>query len=594
MPHSARPKQGNGVFRFFLPRARPHAGRLALAGAALLLSVVFHLARPWPLKLVFDYVILPGRTAHWNLGPSTVLLLACAAALLIAFAFSSVEYAHTILSARVAQSIVRRVREDLFLQVQRLSLGFHTRTRSGDLLSRMLRDVNKLRDFMTDSAVQFAAESVFVAGMMMVMFLLDARLAVLTTALFPLMFIAMAKFSGEVRQLTRRRLEKEGQVASLFGETLAAVREVHLFSAHHSGSAQFDRENRGSARAELRTVRAKQKLLRSVELVSAAGTAAVMWYGAHRALAGHLTPGDLVVFITYLKSLYKPLRRIATLAVQASRAAASAERVAEILEIEPEVRETPGARSAPPFAGAIEYRNVGFGYGPQPLLSDVSFRVEPGQIAAIVGPSGAGKSTLAALLPRLYDPTCGSILIDGCDNRSFTLPSLRAQVAVVPQDPILLGSTIRESIVFGLPSPSEEQIQEASRLAAADEFIGRLPRGLDTPLGERGCDLSGGERRRLAMARAFLRDAPIVILDEPLTGLDAVSERLVLDALRKLLSGKTALLITHKLSSVAIADQVIVLDRGRIVERGSPIHLLATGGLFQRMSHLQGIGGFIK
>jgi len=594
MPPSARPKPVTGVVRFLLPRARRHAGRLALAGLALLLSVLLHLARPWPLKLVFDYVIFPGRKTPWSLDSSSVLLLACAAALLIAVAFSSVEYTHSVLSARVAQSIIRRVREDLFLQVQRLSLGFHTRTRSGDLLSRMLRDVNQLRDFLTDSAVQFAAESVFVAGMLTVMFLLDARLAALTTALFPLMFIAMARFSGEVRQLSRRRLEKEGQVASLFGETLAAIREVHLFSAQHGGFGEFDRENRGSAKAELRTVRAKQKLLRSVELVSAAGTAGMMWYGAHRVLAGHLTPGDLVVFLTYLKSLYKPLRRMATLAIQASRAAASAERVVEILELEPEVREAPGARGAPQFIGAIEYRSVGFGYGPHPLLGDVSFRVEPGQIAAIVGPSGAGKSTLAALLPRLYDPTCGSILIDGCDNRSFTLASLRAQVAVVPQDPILLGNTIRESIVFGLPSPTEEQIRDATRLAAAEQFIDRLPRGLDTPLGERGCDLSGGERRRLAMARAFLRDAPIVILDEPLTGLDAVSERLVLDALKKLLSGKTALLITHKLSSVAIADLVIVLDRGRIVERGSPIHLLTTGGLFQRMSHLQGIGGVIQ
>jgi len=584
MPADMPPPSAAQICRYFLPYLRPYRGKLALAGVFLLLSVLMHLARPWPLKFIFDRVLLgaPGSDR------TKTLLLACAGFLLVAVLYGVAEYFHTILAAGAGQSAVYRLRNQLYAHIQRLSLSFHSRTKSGDLLSRLTNEVNQLRDFLSDSLLQLVSESLFVAGMITVMFLMDWRLTLAGLLLFPLLAVSIRHFSGRIRRLTRKRLQREGQVASLFNETLAAIEAVHLFSGEAQEARRFEEENRRSFKADLKALRSQSKLLRVVEVVTAIGTCCVLWWGARRVLAGALTPGDLLVFIAYLKNLHKPVRRIAQLAVQSSKALASAERVAQILRTEPEIRDAPDAIAAPPLRGAVEFRNVTFAYQPPRLALDgIYFRVEPGQTVAITGPSGAGKSTLASLLPRLYDPLHGAVLIDGVDIRRYTLASLRDQISVVPQNPILFGSTIRENIAYGDPDADDKAIHLAARLARADEFIEQLPHGYDTVLGERGATLSGGQRQRIAIARALLRDAPIVLLDEPMTGLDLPSERLILEALRNLLQNKTAFLIAHRLTTILESDLVVVLDAGRVVEIGLPHQLYQANGYFRKLAELQ-------
>ena len=574
------------LYRYYWEFIRPHRGKLVLSGLFLMGSVLMHLARPWPLKIIFDYVIL-SKKGHLRWDPMTILAAACVAFVVIAMLFGLLEYLHTLLAAEAGQKVIQSIRSRLYLHVQRLSLGFHNRTKSGDLLSRLVKEVNQLRDFLTDAALQLISESIFLAGMIVVLFVMDWRLALASMLLFPLVLASIYRFSGQIRGHTRKRLEREGKVASLFNETLAAMQVVQLFSPDGKEARRFEEENQKSYKADMRTLRSKSKLLRTVEVGTAVGTCFVLWWGAKRVLAGILTPGDLLVFIAYLKSMYKPIRRVAQLSVQATQSLAAAERVAEILRTEPEIQDAPDAVPAPPFRGEIEFRDVTFSYeSGRYALHNINLRLEPGQTIAVTGASGAGKSTLVSLIPRLYDPTAGSVLIDGTDLRRYKVSSLRDQITVVPQNPMLFGSTIRENIAYGDPAADDKAIRLAARLAHAEEFIEELPGGYDSVVGERGCSLSGGQRQRIAIARALLRDARIVILDEPMTGLDLVSEGLILKGLENLLRQRTTFLIAHRLSTMLKADLVLVLESGRIVELGNPQELFRANGHFRKLSEM--------
>ena len=583
-------KRPASVFRQYTGYLRPHWGRLALAAVLLLGSVAMHLARPWPLKVIFDYVLIPSHSgAQYSflsgLDASAILLAACGAIILLALAYSYLDYFSTMLAAQVGQKIVCSIREELYRQIQRLSMGFHSKSKAGDLLSRLIRDVNQLRDFLSDSVIQLASETAFLFGMVAVMLIMDWQLALLSFCLYPLLIYWIARISGEIGHTTRKRLDKESKVASMFSETLIAIREVQLFVGRRDDQRRFDEENLHSYKAEMKTLRSKNRLLRLAEVVGAVGMCLVLWFGTRRVLAGGLTAGDLLVFITYLKSIQKPLRRIASLAVQGSKTAASADRVMEILSAEADIKDEPGAVPAPVFRGDVEFRDVQFAYGGQRnTLVGVSFRVHPGQIVAIAGSSGAGKTTLISLIARLYDPTSGAVLFDGVDARRYTIASLRAQIAVVPQDPVLVGATIRENIAFGDSSASIEDIVRSARMAGADEFIERFPLGYDAVVGERGTTLSGGQRRRIAIARALLRDTPIVILDEATTGLDEETELKVLRELKSVLRDKTVFLIAHRLSSVLDIDLVVMMKGGRVVEAGTPDQLLRDSAEFRDLA----------
>lgn len=582
------------VFSFFSKYIRKHAGRLAVAGGAMVAAAVMSLARPWPMKFIFDYVLFDKITdltppgVLENAGPLEILALACASVIAVAILFGSFEYVQTISAATVGQKIIYSLRSRLYTHVQRLSLSYHTRTHTGDLLSRLLREVNQLRNFLTESALQLASESFLASGLIVVMFWLNWRLALMSLAVFPLVLWAIVHFSGAIRGHTRRRLRKESEVASMFADTLAAIQEVHLFGGDDGERNKFKSENRSSYRAELRAAKSKGRLMRVVEILAACGLCAVLWFGARDVMSGAMTPGDLLVFVSYLRTLFKPVRRVARLSVQASKAVASAERVIEVLETEPEIQDSPDAIEAPPFKGAIEFRDVNFSYeqGRQTLFG-INLKLEAGSRLVLLGPSGVGKSTLVSLIPRLYDPDSGQVLIDGADVRDFTMSSLREQISVVPQEAALFSGSCRDNIAYANPAADDRAIQRAARLACADEFIEKLPDGYDTEIGENGARLSGGQRQRLAIARAMLRNTPIVILDEPMKGVDLEAEGQILKALDNLLHERTACIIAHRLSTLFRADIVVVLDKGGILECGSPRSLYGASGRFREFAEMQ-------
>jgi ATP-binding cassette, subfamily B, bacterial len=580
------------IYRYYAKYLKRHRRKLILSAFCLAGAIILHLARPWPLKFIFDYVLLDGAVssslpfAGWD--RTYILMFSCIAVVLISAFYGIFEYLYTMTAAGVGQKMAFTVRGRLYAHIQSLSLGFHGRSKSGDLLSRLIKDVNQLRDFLTDSALSIISESIIVTGMILVMFWIDWRLTLISLLLFPLVLLSIGRFSSRVRGITRKRLEREGKIASAFNETLAAIQVVQLFSNRDRETSRFEEENRQSYKAEMRSLRLKSKLLRLVDVLSALGTCLVLWWGGKRVLGGQLSPGDLLVFVSYLKTMYKPVRRIASLSVQTSKTLAAAERVMQILRTEPEVRDAPDAVQAPRFRGEIEFSGVCFGYDSHALaLENIDIRVKAGQTLALVGGSGAGKSTLASLIPRLHDPSIGVIKVDGTDIRRYTLTSLREQITVVPQEPMLFGSTILDNIAYGSPKADRKSVRLAAQLAHAQEFIEKLPRGYDTEVGERGATLSGGQKQRIAIARAVLRSTPIVILDEPMTGLDVVSESLILEALRNLLRERTAIVIAHRLTTILNSDLVAVMDNGRILEIGSPRQLFEAKGPFRKLSDLQ-------
>ena len=582
------------VVLFFLKYVKQHWGKLSAAGVCLIAAIAMQLARPWPLKVIFDFVLMPEAKTNAGLDfllgydRMTILAGACCAVVVIAILQGTFQYLQLILAGGAGQQMIYTIRRRLYNHIQRLSLGFHNRSQSGDLLSRMIKEVAQLRDFLSQSAVQLAGDFILVAGLIAVMLALDWRMTLLSLLLFPLLFFLIAHFTGQIRGFTRKRLEREGRVASLFSETLAAIQEVQLYSSEEEEQRRFRQQSRASLKADMRALRSKGKLLRGVEMVTAVGTCLVLWWGVRQVVSGVLTPGDLLVFLAYLKSLYKPIRKIANVSVQAAKAVVAAERIMEIFQTEAEIQDAPDAIEAPNFRGDVEYRDVSFQYeAGKTVLHNVALRIPAGTTVALLGHSGAGKSTLISLVPRLYDPVKGAVLIDGVDIRRYTLASLRDQVTVMPQGPVLFGSSIRENIAYGDPSAGEKQLLRAVRLAQAEEFIEQLPEGYDTVIGERGARLSGGQRQRIAIARALLRDTPIVVLDEPMTGVDPASEALILKGLDSLLRDRTVFVIAHRISTVLNADLAIVMNAGRVVEVGPPQELFQARGHFRALAENQ-------
>jgi ATP-binding cassette subfamily B protein len=577
------------LWRYFLPQIAPHWRMLAGAIACGLGAVGMQLLRPWPLKLVFDRILLPtaggSPEASFFDGLSSDGLLAvlCAGLLGIALLWGLLSYGQIFLTARAGQGLVFGLRERAHAHLQRLSLGFHQRRRKGDLLMRLTGDINVLRDMMVDALVQGVSATLLLATMLTILVSMDWRLALVVAALLPPLTVTAFRFSGRIREAAQRQRKQEGRIAAAVSETLHGMRLIQAFGGARFRDKRFRYGNRRSLRAGLRTTRLEASMARLIEVLLAAGTAAVFWYGVRRVQAGALSAGDLLVFISYAQSSFKPLRRLARVSSRTAKAVVCAGRVRELLREPVEVHDRPDAKRLRHCRGAIEFRRVRFSYAEGGrVLNRIDLTVRSGSFVGIVGPSGAGKSTVLGLLLRLFDPQRGRIRLDGKDLRRYRLESLRSQIGVVMQEPFLFGDTVRENIAFGRPAASEIEILRAAKLADAYGFVARLPEGLDTPIAEAGASLSAGQRQRLAIARAFLRQAPILLLDEPATGLDAAAERKVLAALDRLREGRTTLMVSHKLSAVSAADQILVVRRGRIRERGDHTDLLAAGGWYAR------------
>jgi ATP-binding cassette subfamily B protein/subfamily B ATP-binding cassette protein MsbA len=571
----------------------PHRRDVAVVLAMTAVGVGLEVLRPWPVKLLVDHVLgqlppsgpaagplpwLPGAAGRHGL-----LAWVAVGTVLIFFASTVIAMVQTRASVRLGQRMVYELGADLFLHLQRLSLLFHTRRAVGDTIARVTGDPYGLQTMVNGALLPLLQSLVMLAAMFVVMWRLEPTLTVLALGVVPLLGLAIRLLGKSMQERTRERRELEGQMMSVVHQALGALPVVQAFTREEAEHARFLDYAAKTVTAYERSTRADMTFKLVVGLVTAVGTAGTMWLGAHYALEGRLSVGTILVFVSYLGSLYGPVNAIAYTAATLRYTAANAERVLEVLDTAPDVRDRPDARDVR-LQGHLRFERVRFGYEPdRPVVGDVSFEARPGEVVAVVGPTGAGKSSLVSLLVRFFDPWEGAIKVDGHDIRDLRLRSLRQQVAVVLQEPFILPLTIAENIAYGRPDASMDDIRAAAAAANADEFIRRLPRGYDTVIGEHGATLSGGEKQRLAIARALVKDAPILVLDEPTSALDARTESLLLDALDRLMKGRTTLVIAHRLSTIRHADQIVVLEHGRIVEHGRHDALVALGGLYSAL-----------
>ena len=575
----------------------PHLGKQWLlvvsALGALFAQVGLQLLEPWPLKFVFDRVITPPKGGSGiplldALDPLVVLTLAAIGLVAVTGLRALASYACTVGFALVGNRVLTDVRSALYRHLQYLSLSFHARQKSGELALRVTSDVGVINDVAVTAVLPIAASVLVLLGMVGLMLWLRWELAVLALATAPLFWLRTTKLSRLIQDASRKQRQRDGAMAATAVESIGAIKIVQALSLERVFSEAFSNANAKSLRAGVRASRLSASLERSVDLLVAIATALVLWYGAVLVLRHALTAGDLLVFLSYLKSGLRPARDFAKYSGRLAKATAAGERVVDVLEKTPEVRDLPGARHAPTFLGAVRFDQVSFAYeAGRGALEDVSFEARPGQRVAVTGVSGSGKSTLVSLVLRLYDPEQGAVTIDGRDVREYTLESLRSQISVVLQDTILFSASVRDNIRYGAPGASEAEIGAAALLSSAHSFIEAFPDGYDTMVGERGVTLSGGQRQRIALARAAVRRSSILILDEPTTGLDGENARAVTHGLEAIARGRTTLIVSHDLELVSRADLILFLDGGRVLERGTHDELMRTGGRYAYAYRLQ-------
>ncbi len=578
--------------------------RMTIAGMALMLAgAVLGLLQPWPLKFILNVVATKsappgfllaaqGFIAHLiPIGNNKLGLigLLCLALLLISLGSAAITVVSTWLLISSGLRMVFKLRCRVFEHIQRLPVSFHDSTTVGDSLYRITWDTYSVQSLFNEGLVPGISSMVTLVGIAVVMIGQDWSIAVVTLIIGGLLLVLVRRLEKPTTELSTRVHENESRVSTRVEQTLGGIRAVQAFGREAHESSRFAHQARESLKANLRLTILQTASQSGVAVLFACGTAVVIWMTARRVLAGELSPGDIVLMVGYTALLFKPLETLSYTASSIQGSVAGAHRVFEILDNKSSICDSPAAVAIKtPTAGKIEFDQVSFGYRPdQHVLTDVRLTIPAGSSVAMVGPSGAGKTTLASLIVRFYDPVQGRILLDGVDLRNITLESLRRQIAIVPQEPVLFDVSIQENIAYSRPEATVEQIQTAARAAGAWDFIQALPQGLATPIGERGVMLSGGQRQRLSLARAFLKDARIIVLDEPTTGLDAQTEADFLLTLQRLMVGRTTIIIAHHLHTVRQVDQIVVLREGRLIQTGTHEQLLRQDGLYRHLYELQ-------
>ena len=578
----------------FMPFLAPRRKGLFLALVVLLIETATSLAQPWPLALTIDYVLsnnkkLPDSVPDAVSGDALLLAGIAFLIVLIFTATRSIAAIRRYMLQKLGQQTVFDMRKALYAKVHDLGLDYHGGRRTGDTITRVTSDVKEVRTLLVDSVVEVFSSVLILIGMLAIMLWLDWQLTLLALLTVPFLFLSVARYRQALVERMRVVRTKEGAITSVVQESITGIRAVKIFGREEDEMKRFSRESEDSLNASVDSSLIEAKFSTVLGIVGGLGTALVVYFGARQVLADALSVGDLTVFVAYLGLFLSPLWALSRQANQIGKSLVSGERIIELLEAEPSVKESPDAIPAPTFEGRVTFDEVHFAYdeGAGDVLRDVSFEAEPGSRIALVGVSGAGKTTITSLLVRLYDPQRGRVLVDGRDIRDFTLKSLRSQVTFVPQDPLLFRSTVADNIAYGRPGAELYEIENAARLAGAEDFIRMLPEGYDTVLSERGESLSGGQRQRISIARAMLRKSPILILDEPQSGLDAEAAAAVEDNWRTLTDGRTTFVIAHELRLVRDVDRILVLDEGRVAETGTHEELVSSGGLYSRLYELQ-------
>ena len=551
---------------------KPHYKILWLGLIAVIGEGVANLLQPWPLKIVLDNV-LKSREIHGWLNSFilsvagqdrlAILRFAALAVLGIALVDALCSYTEKYVTTSVGQWVMHDLRLMLYHRIQRLSLAYHDEKQTGDLLSRVTSDIDAIQSFIASGLLTALVNGMTLVGMVGVMFYINWRFTLIALSVAPVLFGVVFTYTRRIKKASREVRKKEGEIVSVIQEVFSSIRVVKAFAREDYEERRLEEESLEGVEIALRARGLKAKLAPIVDIIVAIGTAMVLWFGARMALTGTLSAGSLILFIWYLGKMYKPMQELSKMTDAYSKASVGYERIREVLDTEREVKDLPGARRAPFFKGYIEFERVNFSYTPEtPILKDVSFKIEPGQVAALVGPTGAGKTTIIGLIPRFYDPTSGVVKIDGADVRQFRQKSLRQQISLVLQETLLFHGPIWNNIAYGKPNASRGEIFRAAELANAHEFIEKMPDGYNTIVGERGVTLSGGQRQRIAIARAIIRDTPILILDEPSSGLDAASEKLVFEALDRLMQNRTTIVIAHRLSTIRRANVIYAVKDG--------------------------------
>jgi ABC-type multidrug transport system fused ATPase/permease subunit len=586
------------LFRLIRSLMRPYRGTLFVILIAMLVQTAMSVAGPWPLKIILDNVVGTHKLSPWLddllrpilSGGSKMQIAAAAAvaAVLIAVLGAVASYVANYYTTSVGQWVANDLRIRTYHHLQQLSLTYYDNHETGTLLSTITSDVQTIQGFASSSTLGIVVDILTIVAMLFIMFWLNWDFTLIAVAVTPFMLLLVSRFKKVVKKATHEVRKEQSKIVSVVEAGLQSMRVVKAFGRQDLAEGELAEVSEATVEASLKARRVKALLSPIVAITVALCTAVVLWRGSALILAGTMTAGALTVFLSYLSKFFKPVQDLATMTNTIAQAAVGVERIRGILDADTVIPEHPDAREAGTLTGDIEFEHVAFAYtADAPVLKDVSFKIKAGQLVGVVGPTGGGKSTIVSLIPRFYDPSAGVVKIDGVDVREYKFLSMRDQIGYVLQETVLFEGTVRDNIAYGRKGVTEQQILEAAKLANADEFIARMPHGYDTMVGERGETLSGGQRQRIGIARAVIRNNPILILDEPTAALDTESERLVIDALEKLMKGRTVITIAHRLSTIRDANKIIVLKEGVVAEEGTHDELVARGGVYAELYRIQ-------